>query len=45
MVCSNYKGYVISLIDGEYCVWASHELYRFSTEAEAMEFIDEYVGL
>lgn len=45
MVCSNYKGYVILLIDGDYCVWVDKVLHRFSTEPEAMEFIDEKIGL
>lgn len=45
MTCGNYKGYVILLIDGDYCVWADEVLHRFPTEPEAMEFIDERIGL
>ncbi len=45
MVCSNYKGYVILLIEGDYCVFMNKILYRFPTEPEAMEFIDDKIGL
>lgn len=44
MKCSDYKGYTIYLIDGDYCVWIEEKLYRFASEPEAMEFIDE-IGL
>lgn len=45
MVCGTYRGYVILLVDGEYCVWADNVMHRFSSEPEAMEFIDERIGL
>jgi len=41
MIVSNYKGYEILLLDGEYCIWVDGEYLRFSSEPEAMEYIDE----
>ena len=41
MIVSNYKGYEILLLDGEYCIRVDGEYLRFSSEPEAMEYIDE----
>lgn len=45
MIVSNYKGYEILLLDGEYCIWVDGEYLRFSSEPEAMEYIDEEAEL